>query len=79
MFTYSFGDCDDQIELKTTWCAENLEYIVDDAAKDFYENHDGWESSWPNEIVIFEDGKELGIFTVELEHEPTFSSVLKET
>ena len=46
--------------------------VVTDLAMDFHANHDGWESSWPLQIRIYEDGVELARFSVEREHEPTF-------
>lgn len=46
--------------------------VVTDLAKDFHTNHDGWESSWPIQIRIYEDRTEVARFMVEREHEPTF-------
>ncbi|MDI6637075.1 hypothetical protein [Pantoea dispersa] len=55
----------------------DLEEIAQEAAEDFYENHDGWEAAWPREIEIFADGLSLGIFEVEREFTPVFSAVIK--
>lgn len=49
-----------------------LESLAQDAALDYFENHDGWESSWPMDIELFADGKSVGIFAVEMEQVPIF-------
>ena len=64
-------------DLETTWNDEDLDYMAADAAKDYFENCDGWEASWPIDFEIFIDGDSKGTFTVELEHEPTFSATPK--
>lgn len=47
---------------------------AEDAADDYYANHDGWESPWPLIIALYEteDGPEIARYLVELEHEPAF-------
>jgi len=73
-FTYEVDKGGHKFELETTWDKDNPEYIAEDAAKDYYENRDGWESSWPVNIDVFCDDELIGNHTVELEHEPTFSA-----
>ncbi|EOC1305530.1 MULTISPECIES: hypothetical protein [Cronobacter] len=51
-----------------------FESLAQDAALDFYDNHDGWESSWPMEIELFVDGKSVGTFLVEMESVPRFNA-----
>ncbi|ELT3494778.1 hypothetical protein R8002_003579 [Citrobacter freundii] len=60
--------------------ADDFEYelIVQDAAEDYWENHDGWESHWPLNIELFVDGVSVGVFEVVMEMEPTFSASKKE-
>lgn len=53
-----------------------LETLADDAAEDLFDNHDGWESHWPLKLELFIDGESVGVFEVELEHVPHFSSTL---
>ena len=50
------------------------EQMVQDAAEDYWENHDGWEDHWPLNI----DGKSVGLFEVVMEMEPTFSASKQE-
>lgn len=50
------------------------EQMVQDAAEDYWENHDGWEDHWPLNIELFVDGKSVGLFEVVMEMEPTFSA-----
>lgn len=46
--------------------------VVTDLAEHFHSHHDGWESDWPAQFRIYEDGTELARFLVEREMEPTF-------
>lgn len=47
--------------------------IAEEAAVDYRANHDGWEANWPLDIVLIgDDGKEFGKFSVSCEMEPTF-------
>lgn len=45
-----------------------------DAAEDYHGNHDGWESPWPLEFVLYEseDGPPIARFDVEREVVPHF-------
>lgn len=54
------------------------ELMVQDAAEDYWSNHDGWESHWPLNIELFVDGNSVGVFEVVMETEPTFSASKKE-
>lgn len=54
------------------------EQMVQDAAEDYWENHDGWEDYWPLNIELFVDGKSVGLFEVVMEMEPTFSASKQE-
>jgi len=54
----------------------DLEFLAEEAAADFHSEHDGWESSWPLTITLYDgkEGPELGRFAVEREYEPLFSA-----
>lgn len=58
----------------SNWDADDLEWLAEDAAKDYHSNHDGWEASWPIKLALFKDDICLGKFEVELEFEPSFSA-----
>lgn len=59
--------------LKTQWNTNTLYHVAEDAAQDYFDNHDGWESSWPLTFVILdEDFNELGQFVVDMEAVPSF-------
>lgn len=53
-----------------------IEDVVHDMAKDYMNNHDGWEhdqDSWPLTFCVWNDKKEhVGDYSVDLEYEPTF-------
>ena len=56
-----------------------LEYIAEDAAENYHDSHDGWESVWSLTFEIFlEGGKSLGEFVVDLEARPHFSATAKD-
>lgn len=48
--------------------------VVTDLADDYHSNHDGWESSWPLQFRIYEDGVEVARFEVEREYDPRFTA-----
>lgn len=73
--TYTVGDNgDDKYELETSWNENHIDYMADEAAEDFHSNHDGWESFWPLNFEIFIEDVSQGIYKVERENSPTFSS-----
>ena len=60
--------------IKTNWDEESPDYILQDCAEDFWNNHDGWESTWPLSFSVFSKSGEL-LFSgeVSMEMEPQFS------
>ena len=67
-------------KLKTIWDISEdgeIEYIASEAAEDYYDNHDGWETHWPVEITLHEqDGSEpVCKFEVELTMIPSFHAI----
>lgn len=73
-FQYDVGSSGCRFDIDTGWAEDSPDYIAEEAAKDYYENHDGWEASWPQNITIYKGDNVLGKFEVNLEHEPTFSA-----
>ncbi|CAH3713301.1 hypothetical protein CPT31_13190 [Enterobacter hormaechei] len=55
-------------------CQWEFESLSQDAALDYFDNHDGWESDWPLDIELFIDGESVGVFAVEMETVPRFSA-----
>lgn len=51
---------------------EDWDLVATDLAEDFADHHDGWESSWPLQIRIYDHGQEIGRFEVEREFEPVY-------
>ena len=45
-----------------------------ECAEDYYHNHDGWESSWPQLVYLreSEDGPIVAAFNVDMEAVPQF-------
>lgn len=82
-------DIDDAYEIKSNrdivavnggYDQFELKWLVEDMAKDFFHNHDGWEiaNSWhgdSRDFAVWDSDKNfLGTFEVVLEYEPTFSA-----
>lgn len=50
-------------------------FIVEDAAEDYHQKHDGWEASWPITFIVqLMDGTDLGTYDVERESVLAFYS-----
>ena len=52
------------------------EDIAEEAADDYHDRHDGWESGWPLEIALYasEDGVELARFKVVRDYRTEFTA-----
>ena len=61
-------------EFVSSWDNEDLEYVAEDAAKHYYDDCGGFESTWPIKFMIFENDEKLGVFEVNLEYDPTFEA-----
>jgi hypothetical protein len=77
-YTYTAHDYEDaqEFELRTIWEPDQVEEVAEEAAEDYFHNHDGWESSWPRPITIFRDGKKLRTVSVDMEAVPKFFAVI---
>lgn len=75
IYTYTVWDDDERYEFVTNgsvdWEIGRL-WVAESAAEDFYDNHDGWESSWPIELALYNGETALGRYSVGLEHRPSF-------
>lgn len=70
-YTSPDNGIDEPIKFTSIWNAEEeyqQTWIAEKAAKHFFDNCDGWESSWPIEITVVG----VGTFRVEIEYDPTF-------
>lgn len=77
VYTVRDGGCRHELPLSDAMECDTeiaLEAAAEVAASDFYSEHDGWESTWPLTITLYDgkNGPELGRFTVEREYEPVF-------
>ena len=64
-----YYDCDTQWSFN--FCAD----IAQDCAEDAHNNHDGWDSSWPLTIAVYEIPYPEGLkgkFEVDREAQPVF-------
>ena len=71
---YSASDGSDRFPCRTSWEINAYLWIAEDCADDYHSNHDGWESSWPLNITLYEteDGPAIAEFIVERESQPVF-------
>ena len=69
----------DAYEFESDHDTEFMDWVVEDCANDFHNNHDGWESRWPITFRIWTESNEvLGDYLVERDHEPVFRAHRKE-
>jgi hypothetical protein len=76
--TYRFNIPDtmvfeDDYEFKSNFDEEDGDWLAEQAAENYHQKHDGWESSWPITFIIRkEDGSEIGRYEVDREIAPQF-------
>lgn len=66
---------EDYYSCDTQWGPEFLADIAADCAEDAHSNHDGWDSSWPLTIAVYESPYPEGLkgrFEVDREAIPHF-------
>ncbi|WP_370242834.1 hypothetical protein [Marisediminitalea sp.] len=52
----------------------SLESLAEEMALEYYTDHDGWESTWPMHLHIYQDDQLLGTFKMEIDYDPTFTA-----
>ncbi|MBC8947392.1 hypothetical protein Xind_03956 [Xenorhabdus indica] len=53
---------------------DDFESCLYDCAYDWLDNHDGWENNWPLLFMLWIGDLYIGMFEVECEYVPDFSS-----
>ncbi len=82
--SYKFPSNYDIVAVRGGYDELVLKWLVEDMAKDYVDNHDGWEvcDSWHGnnrEFAVWDADKNfIGRFEVLLEYEPSFSAWRKE-
>jgi hypothetical protein len=80
---YEFKSDRDIHAVKGGYDEWEVEWLVEEMSKDFFDNHDGWElaDAWAGQERIFavwDDNKNfIGQFDVYLDYEPTFRASRK--
>jgi hypothetical protein len=60
------------------FCQYAVDYILEEVAQDYYNDHDGYEDKWPLTFKLFDkDNKLLGTAKINVEYEPTFYTIFK--
>lgn len=70
--TYEYAIENEEDKYTFESALDNSSWVAEDAAEDFYNNHDGWEATWPIEFSIFSGEKFVGTFSVDCEAVPHF-------
>ncbi|MCP9270172.1 hypothetical protein M5U04_19340 [Xenorhabdus sp. XENO-1] len=71
----NFDDLTNRYALKNEKLdASSPRYLAEMCAKDYNDNHDGWEAYWPIDIVVFAEDSSIGVFRVEQKYNPTFTA-----
>lgn len=65
-------------KMSCTWHRSAPCSVVEYAAEDFYDNHDGWGYGWPLDFEVFCNDESLGVFTVKQKARPVFHAEEKE-
>lgn len=60
---------DDPYEVDSVFGDDSPYFVAEDAAKNYHDEHDGWEAHWPLAIVVFSANREreIGRFSVDRE------------
>lgn len=74
VYEYAVHPHDERYEFSSVFTTDAVYWLAEDAAEDFFNEHDGWDSSWPLTFRIFSDGFDLGFWSVDVERVPQFSA-----
>lgn len=76
-YTYAIDGLEGQsFDLQSVFLPSATGWLAEEAAEDFYNEHDGWEWSWPATVTVFSGNDTLGRFIVHMEMKPSFSAFL---
>ncbi len=66
---------------ETTWNFADPDYLAEECAENYHNEHDGWESEWPLTFVLYEteNGPERARMSVDRESVPSFTATKVET
>lgn len=73
-YEYSVEPHDERYAFESKFTPDSKHWLAEDAAEDFFHNHDGWECKWPMVFNVYDDDKHLGRYSVDVEHQPHFSA-----
>ncbi|TGQ19272.1 hypothetical protein [Mesorhizobium sp. M00.F.Ca.ET.217.01.1.1] len=70
-YEYTFDKEEERYEFDSNFVPDS-HWVFEDAAEDFYHNHDGWECGWPIRFDVYHGDRWLGTKEVHMEMEPRF-------
>lgn len=71
-YEYSVEPHGDRYSFESKFTPDSDGWLAEDAAEDFFHEHDGWKSKWPLVFNIYDDGRHLGRYSVDVENQPHF-------
>lgn len=78
MINYFYETCstgEHKFSFQSIWEKDEHEYIIEECAKDFYENHDGWDVAWPIKFKLYDENENyIATYEINLEWEPDFQA-----
>ena len=65
----------------STWNFDDPDYLAEECAEHYHNNHDGWEATFPLTFAMYEteDGPERARMIVDREDVPSFTATKVET
>lgn len=75
-YTYAVATKAGTFMISSPWPPARARYVAEEAAEQYYREHDGWDDEWPITISIFEAGSDepVGRFEIDIEMVPSFFS-----
>lgn len=73
-YMYAIDGIDDLFDFTSVFLPSAAGWLAEEAGQDFFDNHDGWEWSWPAKVTVFNGDVSLGEFSVEMERVASFSA-----
>lgn len=72
IYQYTVAKDSERYDFDSKFVPESY-WLFEDAADDFYNNHDGWECSWPMRFDLYDADKWLGAREVHMDMAPQFT------
>jgi hypothetical protein len=72
VYEYTVHPYEDRYEFRSSFSPSAAHWLAEEAAEDFFSEHDGWECAWPLAFRVFDGDVDLGLWSVDMESRPHF-------